>query len=336
MIQCAPYLFVVFVVVLFTPAPAAAAPLTPKQMQQRMGLGINLGNTLDAPTEGAWAPKAQASFFDEYKAKGFTNVRIPVQWGHHLATTPPYAVDPTFLARVEEVVDWSLARGLVTVLNTHHDEWFEDAFAAELPRFVALWTQIAARFRGKAETLLFEIYNEPHAQQFSVADLNAMNAAVLPVIRAQNPTRIVLFGGLKFMNPSWVVANPDALAIPANDTQLMLEIHNYDPYDYAGLIPPTVHSWGNAADVAKLASWMDAIGNWSAAKGLPIFYGEFGCTTSQTAATGRYTWYAAHAKAIADHGFAAAVWDDDGSFRIFDRQADTWDEELLKALGKNP
>jgi len=36
-------------------------------MQKKMGIGINLGNTLDAPTEGAWAPKAEESFFDEYK-----------------------------------------------------------------------------------------------------------------------------------------------------------------------------------------------------------------------------------------------------------------------------
>jgi hypothetical protein len=28
------------------------------------------------------------------------------------------------------------------------------------------------------------------------------------------------------------------------------------------------------------------------------------------------------------------VWDDDGSFRVFDRQNGTWDEQLLLALGK--
>ena len=55
--------------------------MTPTEMQKRMGIGINLGNTLDAPAEGKWAPKAQALFFDQYKLKNFTNVRIPVQWG---------------------------------------------------------------------------------------------------------------------------------------------------------------------------------------------------------------------------------------------------------------
>jgi endoglucanase len=303
-------------------------------MQLKMGLGINLGNTLDAPAEGSWAPKAQASFFAEYKAKGFTNVRIPIQWGHHLAAAAPYGVDPVFMDRVAEVVGWCLAHDLVCTINTHHDEWLEDAFASGLPRFASLWKQIAVRFANASENLLFEVYNEPHAAQFTADNLNAMNARVLPIIRAHNPKRIVIFGGLKYMNPSWIVQHPDALTFPANDTQLMLEFHNYDPFDYAGGKAPTDHSWGSDSDYAKLRQWMDQIGNWSQSHNVPVFYGEFGCTTAQNKASGRYTWYKAHAEEIKARGFAAAVWDDDGGFRVFDRNADTWDEELLAALGR--
>ena len=292
--------------------------MTPTEMQKRMGIGINLGNTLDAPAEGKWAPKAQALFFDQYKLKNFTNVRIPVQWGHHMSTTAPYLVDEIFMNRVEQVVDFSLSRNLVTILNTHHDEWFEDGFPSSLPRFTALWEQIATRFANKSEILLFEIYNEPHASTFTTADLNAMNTAVLPIIRRLNPTRIVFFGGLKFMNPSWVIGNPNALQIPSNDTQLMLEIHNYDPYKYAGP-NPTVHSWGSQNDIAALNKWMDEIGEWSKEKGLLIYYGEWGCTTTQTKATGRYEWYKQHAVSIRSHGFAASVWDGEllGGFFYF-------------------
>ncbi len=317
-------------------ALTGAEPLTPREMQKKMGIGINLGNTLDAPEEGAWAPAAKESFFVEYKQKGFTNVRIPTQWGHHIEENAPYRVNATFMDRVEQIVDWSLGRGFVTVLNTHHDEWLENDFEAQLPRFEALWTQIAERFQGKDETLLFEVYNEPHASGFTVDDLNAMNAAALRIIRESNPTRIVLFGGLQYMNPSWVVSNPHAMVFPANDTQLMLEIHNYDPYHYAGAPSAiTSHSWGSDADRAALTQWCDQIGNWSENKGVPIYYGEFGCTNSQTAETGRYVWYDAHRAEIEARGWAAAVWDDDGYYGVFDRNADKWDEQLLKALGKN-
>ena len=113
-------------------------------------------------------------------------VRVPVQWGNHVAESKPFAVNETFMRRVEQVVDWSLSRGLVTILNTHHDEWLEDSFSSALPRFEALWAQVAERFSNRPEHLLFEVYNEPHASQFSADDLNAMNAAVLPIIRAAN------------------------------------------------------------------------------------------------------------------------------------------------------
>ena len=39
-------------------------PMTPAEMVKKMGIGINLGNTLDAPTEGAWALRAQEKFFE--------------------------------------------------------------------------------------------------------------------------------------------------------------------------------------------------------------------------------------------------------------------------------
>eukprot|EP01047_Picozoa_sp_COSAG01_P052513 COSAG01_NODE_5529_length_4204_cov_4.968088_2_plen_104_part_00 len=94
-----------------------------------------------------------------YQRAGFTNVRVPVQWDHHTAQEPPYAINATFMDRVEEVVDWSLSRGLVTVLNTHHEDWLDNqtAFSAGLPRLVAIWQQISERMQGKPQTLLFEV-----------------------------------------------------------------------------------------------------------------------------------------------------------------------------------
>ena len=41
-----------------------------------------------------------------------------------------------------------------------------------------------------------------------------MNAAVLPIIRKANPNRVVFFGGLQWMNPTWVTTNPNAIKFP--------------------------------------------------------------------------------------------------------------------------
>ena len=54
--------------------------LTPTQMQQQVGLGINLGNRIDLYQQPARPVKEQ--YFEDYKAKNFTNVRIPVHATH--------------------------------------------------------------------------------------------------------------------------------------------------------------------------------------------------------------------------------------------------------------
>ena len=55
---------------------------TGQEVADAMGRGINLGNTLEPPTEGAWNNgPAQERYFNLYREAGFTNVRIPVRWG---------------------------------------------------------------------------------------------------------------------------------------------------------------------------------------------------------------------------------------------------------------
>ena len=150
------------------------------------GLGINLGNVLEAPTEGAWAPVAQEYYFDDYASRGFTFVRGPVRWDEHMGKSPPYVIDATFLARVHEVTGWALTRNLSVLINSHHDDWIDvaddGAFQAALPRFQALWTQVAASFASAPTSLFFEVCNEFHL--ISLANANAVYASVVPIMRA--------------------------------------------------------------------------------------------------------------------------------------------------------
>ena len=104
-----------------------SAPTSPAAFIKAMQLGINLGNVLDAPFEGAWAEPAKEYYFDDYLNQGFKSVRVPVRWDKHTSTAPPWKVDSKFMDRVEQIVGWSLKRGLRTVLNSHHDDWLDDA-----------------------------------------------------------------------------------------------------------------------------------------------------------------------------------------------------------------
>lgn len=310
----------------------AASTLTPAEMQKLMGLGINLGNRLDLWKQPIRT--VQETFFDDYKKAGFTNVRIPVCWHNHTMMEAPYTIDSDFLDLVEKIVNWSLDRGMVAILNTHHEKWLDlkGWFDKKLPRLEAIWTQIAERFKDYDQKLLFEIFNEPHLM--STADLNTMNAAILPIIRKTHPTRIVLLMGLKFGNPSWLASKKSADFKVPSDKQLMIEIHNYDPFKYAGS-NPTQMTWGSDDDYATLNSWVSGIKEWASTRSLPIYYGEFAVTNTQTAATGRDKWYQAHLKAITDNGWAASVWNDGGGHLVYNYDTRTWNSDILRDLGKD-
>src|ERR1700677_2875129 len=68
---------------------------------KRMGNGINLGNALEAPTEGEWGVVLKEEYFIAIRDAGFTNVRLPVKWSAHALETAPYTIDPLFMDRVE-------------------------------------------------------------------------------------------------------------------------------------------------------------------------------------------------------------------------------------------
>lgn len=91
-----------------------------------MGLGWNLGNSLDATggsgldTETSWSnPKTTQALIDKVKSLGFNTVRVPVSWGKHVSGDN-YTIDSAWLARVKEVVDYCY-KTCVCNLNIHHD-----------------------------------------------------------------------------------------------------------------------------------------------------------------------------------------------------------------------
>ena len=89
--------------------------------------GWNLGNTLEPPGgEGAWGPAATQNQINAVADAGFNTVRIPCAWDSH-ANQTTYQIDPAWMARVKQVVDWCYARNLYVVLNCHWDNgWLEN------------------------------------------------------------------------------------------------------------------------------------------------------------------------------------------------------------------
>ena len=79
-----------------TPTSTSSRVVDPFEMVAKMGMGINLGNTLEAPYEGSWSKEAMEYYFDDYKDAGFKNVRIPIRWDNHNNEYIPYTIDKNF------------------------------------------------------------------------------------------------------------------------------------------------------------------------------------------------------------------------------------------------
>src|SRR6266568_1900772 len=104
----------------------------------KLGRGINLGNALEAPQEGAWGVRLKAEYFATIKRAGFATVRLPVKWSAHAQGDLPHTIDPKFAERVDWAVDQALANGLNIIVNVHHYDEMNAKPDEHLPRLVAL------------------------------------------------------------------------------------------------------------------------------------------------------------------------------------------------------
>lgn len=307
------YLFFLF----FLPV-SLFAQLTPAAAIEAMGRGINLGNTLEPPTESAWNNgPAQESYFDRYVEAGFTNVRIPVRWDEHTMDAAPFTIDAAWMDRVEEVVDWGLERGLYITLNGHHEDWLKNDYtnATFRARYDAIWDQIIERFQGKSDLLLYEIINEPNGM--TVAQVDDLNARILAKVRVVEPTRLVIYGGNVYANAEQLYA----AAIPQDD-YVIGYFHSYDPWPFAG---QAQRNWGTANDYQEMSNKLAGAAAWSLANEVPIHISEFGAI-HENDFNSRMRYYAHYVDLLQFHGFAWSVWDDGGMFGVLNRGAGTWPE----------
>jgi aryl-phospho-beta-D-glucosidase BglC (GH1 family) len=295
----------------------AKSQITPKETIGQMGRGINIGNTLEAPTETGWGnPLIQEYYFDDFKAAGFNCVRIPVRWDPYTGTTSPYTINETRMVRIEQVVDWALERGLFVIINSHHDDWIKQNYNnTNKARFDSIWSQISVRFKDKSEKLIFEMINEPNG--LSLDNVNDLNQRVLGIIRKTNPTRIVCFSGHNWSNSAELIA----AAVP-NDPYVIGYFHSYDPSTFA---LDGIGTWGSQSNINDLISKFNSVSAWSGQKQVPVNLGEFGAVKACDY-NSRMKHYASYVEQALSHGFAFQVWDNGGDFKVYERQTRKWDE----------
>jgi endoglucanase len=317
--------------------PGAAEQLTELDAWnavQRMSPGINIGNTLENTSawETGWGnPPITREFVAALAQLGFKTVRLPVAWDTYAVAGQ---IQPDKLERVGEVIEWITGAGMFCVLNIHWDggwidsgsqEKFPDThatFSAEAERkFRSYWEQIARRFAGKNERLIFEGLNEETnfknagspAQAF--ATLTRVNQLFIDTVRAtggNNARRLLVIAGYttdieKTCDSSYALPND---SIPH---RLFISVHYYTPWQFAGMTEDAdwgkmLPSWGTPEDVSKLTQLFDQMRGFCTKHDIPALIGEFNASDKKESAS-RERWLTAVANAAISRGMVPVLWD---------------------------
>ena len=321
----------------------AANTMTAFQITQNMKVGWNLGNTLDAyaqdengvalstyglDSETCWGcPKANETLFKSLKAKGFNTVRIPTTWFQHLDSNDN--VDPAWMARVHEVVDYAYKNGMYVILNIHHEEgWINrpdlaTAYDDIKPRLLKLWTQIATEFKDYDQHLIFECMNEPRAKGTDHEWWYATPVAEADVINKLEADFVKLIRGMDgpyaktrlLMLPGYVASSDktflNQIVLPENDDFLAVSIHAYTPYNFTmntnekeGAYHDTFTKEFSNDLAYNLQNFRDMFIN----KDVPVVIGEMG-TSNFGNTQARVDWTTQYFTTTKKYGIPCVLWD---------------------------
>ncbi|MGL1884966.1 MAG: cellulase family glycosylhydrolase [Reichenbachiella sp.] len=254
--------------------------LTSIQLTQLMGLGWNVGNSLEAISgdesnltgdETSWGnPVINKKLIDEVKAAGFNSIRIPVSYSHQLENPDNYLIKSAWLDRIEEVVGYVEDNDMYAIVNIHWDGGWMDYPTYENKEIIneklaAFWIQIALHFRDHSDHLLFAGTNEVHMKDNWDAPTveyrtvqNSFNQTFVDAVRSTGGRNTYRHLVVQSYNTN-ISHGTKYLTIPNDPTseRLMVEVHFYDPYGFA-----LQETGGNALWGQDFSDRTDAVNNW--------------------------------------------------------------------------
>lgn len=265
--------------------------LNRQQITEAMGVGYNLGNSLEAnsggtPNETAWGnPVLTKKFVLAAKAAGFQSIRIPVSYLSKIDDNNGYKIDSAWLDHVQEVVDYCVQNDMYAIVNMHGDGyttvsggWLLCASSDQTKikaKYKACWEQIADRFKNYDEHLIFESMNEEFDGTYGTPNktaynnINGYNQIFVDTVRqtgGNNDRRWLLIPGWNTNinytadNYGFVLPTDQYLSsdIASGEKRIMISVHYYDPWDFCGTESADKTQWGSeATNQSKVPTWGD-------------------------------------------------------------------------------
>ncbi|HEY9195045.1 MAG TPA: cellulase family glycosylhydrolase [Mucilaginibacter sp.] len=233
---------------------------TAVQLNANIKLGWNIWNTMDAPGwETGWGqPKITQHLIDLVKSTGMNAIRLPCTWSNHIIDKKTWKIDPLWLARVKEVVQYCINDNMYVMLNTHHETYLDCTVTGALQdtvnaRHKAVWQQIATTMRDFDEHLMFASANEPNGTDAPTTNtLMRYHQSFIDAVRStggKNTYRTLIIQApstsidlaTQYLSPGNVYKYAQ-LPVDPTPKKMILEIHYYAPPNFAILGADA--SWG--------------------------------------------------------------------------------------------
>ena len=319
-----------------------------------MGLGWNLGNSLDATggsgldTETSWSnPKTTQALIDKVKSLGFNTVRVPVSWGKHVSGDN-YTIDSAWLARVKEVVDYCYKNDMYVILNIHHDTKSSasasgagyyprsSAYSSSEKFVTSVWSQMAEYFKDYDYHLIFETLNEPRLigtgyewwfNKWSIPSevkdaiecINKLNQKAVDTIRntgSNNKGRLIMCPGYDAsIDGATVSGFKLPTDISGNKNRIAVSVHAYSPYNFAMNVGSGSTSSYTSSIKSELQDLFSTLKSTFRDKGIPVVIGEFGSTDKNNTAE-RVKWATDYTALAKKNNIPCVLWDNN-AFAVY-------------------
>ena len=318
-----------------------------------MGLGWNLGNSLDATggsgldTETSWSnPKTTQALIDKVKSLGFNTVRVPVSWGKHVSGDN-YTIDSAWLARVKEVVDYCYKNDMYVILNIHHDTKSSasasgagyyprsSAYSSSEKFVTSVWSQAAEYFKDYDYHLIFETLNEPRLigtgyewwfnkwnipseVKDAIDCINKLNQKAVDTIRdtgSNNRGRLIMCPGYDAsIDGATVSGFKLPTDISGNKNRIAVSVHAYSPYNFAMNVGSGSTSTYTSSIKNELQDLFSTLKSTFRDKGIPVVIGEFGSTDKNNTAE-RVKWATDYTALAKKNNIPCVLWDNNAFAR---------------------
>lgn len=332
-------LFTAILTCYFALGVASADELTGKtatEVVEDMGIGWNLGNTFDSTgsssdvlkLETTWGnPVVTKELIDAVAAAGYKTIRIPVTWYRAFDDRNTYHINPAYLARVKEVVDYAYANDMYVILNVHHENWVNDKeleknyvkVGAELG---AVWAQIADYFADYDQHLIFEGMNEPRkagsneewtGNSDSYQAVQYLVSVFANTIRksgkGHNDERCLMIPGYAASNSTAIL---NSITVPTYNGEavknVIASIHCYSPYNFCLSDKQNTFDPEKPEDTSDIDRTFETIKNVFIANGIPAVIGETSATQSNNDPE-REKWAYYMGKKAKEYGVPIVIWD---------------------------